>query len=48
MKVQKKMPGKCSKHFQALTGSIYQGQNRYEQFNGNPACVQRWPHGGTR
>jgi hypothetical protein len=34
--------------FEALTGSLSEGQNRYEQFNGNPACVQRWPHGGTR
>lgn len=48
MTVQKKMPRKCCKHFEALTGSISSGRNQYEQFNGKEASVQRRPPGEMR
>lgn len=41
MTVQKKMPRKCCKHFEALTGSICSGRNQHDKFNGIAHCVQR-------
>jgi hypothetical protein len=48
MRSEKKMPRKCWKHFEALTGSISSGRNQYGQFNAITPSVQREAGQGKR